>query len=269
MSRAFVAFYMGNYQKKTQHLETLQHGAYFLLLQHCWVHGAIPLEPASRAAIARMTLPAWKKVAPIIDRFFDAEGRNKRATKEIEKAERVSLKRAMAGQKGGFSSGISKSVARGQQLRSKEVANARDLLKQPPKQKPGNSEALKNSKLESSLTSAREGHEKSKQSVGSLATAHDEGARREPPSGGSDDLMASLDRLRIAQGRNCFVEFDTPEWNAHQHDRQVRELKPLQAITVTVDGVEKIGLWLSSKVPEGYDPATCERMAPATEENVE
>lgn len=269
MSRAFVAFYMGDYQKKTQHLDTLQHGAYGLLLQHCWTHGAIPLEPEARAAIARMTVPAWKKIAPIIDRFFDSEGRNKRATKEIEKAERVSLKRAMAGQKGGFSSGISKSIAKGQQLRSAEVANATALLKQTPKQKPTNSEPNKNRKIESTSTAAREGPEISKQTGGSLATAHSEGARREPPSGGADDLMASLDRLRVAQGRNCFVERDTPEWHAHQHDRQIRELKPLHAITVTVEGVEKTGLWLESMVPEGYDPATCERMAPASEENVE
>jgi len=127
MSRPFIAFYAGDYQRKTQHLDTLQHGAYFLLLQHCWTHGSIPLEPASRAAIARMTLPAWKKIAPAIDAFFDAEGRNKRATEEIQKAEVISTKRALAGRSGGIRSGISKAVANGkqmlQQAGSKPVAN--------------------------------------------------------------------------------------------------------------------------------------------------
>lgn len=83
MARAFIAYYVGDYQKKTQHLDTLQHGAYKLLLDHCWVHGSIPLDAASRANICKMTLPAWKKIAPVINAFFDAEGRNKRATEEI------------------------------------------------------------------------------------------------------------------------------------------------------------------------------------------
>jgi uncharacterized protein YdaU (DUF1376 family) len=128
MSRPFIAFYTGDYQRKTQHLDTLQHGALFLLLQHCWTHGSIPLEPASRAAITRMTLPAWKKIASVIDAFFDAEGRNKRATEEIQKAEVISTKRALAGRKGGIRSGISKAAANGkqmlQQTESKPVAFA-------------------------------------------------------------------------------------------------------------------------------------------------
>jgi len=263
MSRAFVAFYMGDYQKKTQHLDTLQHGAYSLLLQHCWTHGSIPLEPSARAAIARMTLPAWKKIAPVINAFFDAEGKNKRATKEIERAERISLKRAMAGQKGGFSSGVSKSIAKGKQMRSNEVANATDLLKQTGKQKPSNCEPIKNSKLESFPTTARETIEKTKQTGVSLATALPTGALREPPS---DDLAASLERLRLAHGRNVFVESGTPEWAAHQHDRQIKKLNPINAITCTVDGVEKTGLWLDRKVPEGYDEATGERIAPQSED---
>ena len=42
----------------------MQHGAYFLLLQHCWANGgSIPIEPEERAVIARMTLSEWKKIA--------------------------------------------------------------------------------------------------------------------------------------------------------------------------------------------------------------
>lgn len=264
MSRAFVAFYMGDYQKKTQHLDTLQHGAYSLLLQHCWTHGSIPIEPAARAAIARMTLPSWKKIAPIINAFFDAEGRNKRATEEIEKSERIRLQRAIAGRKGGFTSGTSKAIAKGQQDRSKDVANATRSLQQPVQQKHGICVPNKNSKLESFPTTAREKVDKTQQIGVSLATAHPMGALRETPD---DGLAASLERLRIAQGRNVFVEHGTPEWNAHQHDRGIKKLNPMSGITCTVDGVEKTGLWLSSKVPDGYDEATGERIAPATAED--
>jgi uncharacterized protein YdaU (DUF1376 family) len=274
MSRAFIAFYMGDYQKKTQHLDTLQHGAYSLLLQHCWTHGSIPLEPSARAAIARMTLPAWKKIAPVIDRFFDVEGRNKRATKEIERAERISLKRAMAGQKGGFKSGISKSIAKGHQLRSNEIANATDLLKQSPKQKTSNSEAVKNSKLESFPTTAREAIERSHQVSGSLATAQFEGARREPLSGETNRLLESLERLRLAKMAEAeppsiegkiWVDEGTDEWNAHLHYAASRKIRPRLASSRTEDGVERKGAYFDSKVPPGYDEATGERIAPQSE----
>lgn len=271
MSRAFVAFYMGDYQKKTQHLDTLQHGAYFLLLQHCWTHGALPQEAAGRAAIARLPLAQWKRIAPTINAFFDGEGRNKRATQEVEKAERVSLKRAMAGRQGGFSSGISKSIAKGQQLRSKEVANATDMLKQTGKQKPTNSVPIQNSKLESFLTTAREGVDDTKQTGGSLATAQLESARREPPIDGS--LAASLDRAGSAArvgcppGRPFWVDFGTTDWAAHEHWRRSRAWKPPTTIIRIQDGVELTGNWFEGRVPTGYDEATGERTAPSENED--
>ena len=114
--RKYIAFYPTDHLRKTQHLDTLQHGALFLLLQHCWSYGSIPLEPAARAAIARMTLSAWRKVAPVVDAFFDSEGRNKRASEEIAKANDISLKRALAGRRGGLKSGLSKSIAIAMQM---------------------------------------------------------------------------------------------------------------------------------------------------------
>jgi uncharacterized protein YdaU (DUF1376 family) len=127
MSRSFIAFYSDDYQRKTQHLDTLQHGAYFLLLQHCWTHGSIPPQPEARAAIARMTLKAWQKIAPVADAFFDAEGRNKRASEEIEKADLIRTKRAIAGKLGGLRSGTSKAIAKLQQTSSKQAAFATQL----------------------------------------------------------------------------------------------------------------------------------------------
>ena len=128
MSRAWIAFYMGDYDKDTQALSTLEHGAYFLLLKQCWVHGCIPLEPAKRANIAKMSLREWNKIAPTIDAFFDEEGRNKRATREIEKADVVRLKRAIAGARGGIASGISKAIRKGHQ--TKREANAKQSFEQ-------------------------------------------------------------------------------------------------------------------------------------------
>jgi uncharacterized protein YdaU (DUF1376 family) len=128
MSRAWIAFYMGDYQKDTNRLTTLEHGAYFLLLQECWTHGSIPLDPAGRAAIAKMPLKAWLKIAPAIDPYFQDDGTNKRATREIEKAEIVRTRRAIAGQRGGFASGISKAIAK--HGYSKTVANVKQNTEQ-------------------------------------------------------------------------------------------------------------------------------------------
>lgn len=275
MSRAFVAFYMGDYQKKTQHLDTLQHGAYGLLLQHCWTHGAIPLDPASRAAIARMTLPAWKKIAPVIDAFFDAEGCNKRATEEIEKSERIRLKRSIAGKSGGHKSGISKAITRGQQLRSNEVANAMDLLRQKGKQKPSFGVPNQNSKLESFPATTREAIEKTQQVSGSLATAQFDSALREPLSGETNRLLESLERLRLAKlaesdagdtKGKIWVDEGTVEWSAHQHYAQSRKIRPRLATTRSEDGVTRTGAYFDSKVPHGYDEATGERIAPKSED---
>jgi len=127
MSRAFIAFYSGDYQRKTQHVSTEQHGAYLLLLMHCWAHGSIPPQPEARAAIARMTLKGWHKIAPTIDAFFDAEGRNKHASEEIAKAEHLSTKRALAGKLRGHRSGTSKAIAKLQQTSGRPAAFAKHL----------------------------------------------------------------------------------------------------------------------------------------------
>lgn len=265
MSRAFIAYYVGDYQKKTQHLDTLQHGAYKLLLDHCWVHGCIPLDAASRANIVKMTLPAWKKIAPVINAFFDAEGRNKRATEEIEKAERVSTIRSMAGQRGGFKSGISKAMAKGEQQRSNEIANARRLPKQitqqTPKQKVGLSVAIQNPSITSSFT----------------GTAREE---PQPLSAETNRLLASLDQIRakkqapapaepideLSTEGKVWVTFGTQEWNAHQHYADSRKIRMRLPIEITEDGVTRKGANFDRLVPIGYDEATGEKIPPSAED---
>lgn len=143
MSRAWIAFYIGDYLKDTQALTTEQHGAYLLLLMECWQKGRVPLDPASRAAIARLPLARWNKISMPIDGFFAEDGTNKRATAEITKAEVVSLKRAIAGAAGGQRSGISKAIARGQQDKRQANACARlqQMNRQTLQQNPGNGKA--------------------------------------------------------------------------------------------------------------------------------
>lgn len=193
MSRPWIAFYHGDYLKDTGQLTTEQHGAYFLLLCHCWQHGSIPLADEQRAAITRLPLARWRKIKDTINSYFQDDGTNKRATKEIEKAEVVGLKRAMAGRKGGIQSGIAKAIAMGERSKreSKFKANAIAGLQQTPKQtgeqKPSNCEAISQSKIiTSENNSAREEPAEIPQvqdnSARLLATALPTGALARSPS---------------------------------------------------------------------------------------
>jgi uncharacterized protein YdaU (DUF1376 family) len=113
MSLPFIAFHMRDYQRDTQQLPLEGHGAYFLLLQHCWTHGHIPADDVARAAICKVTVQRWRKaLAPLVAGYFDANGCNKRATAEIAKAEKIRTRQAMAGHKGGVEAGIRKAARR-------------------------------------------------------------------------------------------------------------------------------------------------------------
>jgi uncharacterized protein YdaU (DUF1376 family) len=214
MSRAWIAFYIGDYLKDTQALTTEQHGAYMLLLMECWQKGQVPLDAASRAAIARVPLPRWKRICAPIDAFFAADGTNKRASAEITKAEMVSLKRAIAGAAGGLRSGLSKAIARGQQ--GKIEANAHARLQQTGRQTPQQNRGISEANHRSESTSS------------SLAAARDVPA----------DLF--------------FVIHDTPEWHAHQRYREQNALAPLVPTTMLRDGVAYRGARVPYPVPPGY-----------------
>lgn len=67
--------------------------------------------------------------------------------------------------------------------------------------------------------------------------------------------------------RLFFLEVGTTEMNAHLHDRQARKMRPPRIWVVTLDGVEKSGAYFKRKVPEGYDEATGECIAPSDAEN--
>lgn len=178
MSRAFVAFYMGDYDRDTQALTTLEHGVYFLLLKECWVHGSIPLEPAKRAKIAKLSLREWHKVAPTINPFFDADGCNKRATKEIEKADASRLRRAMAGQRGGLMSGIQNAIRRGK---------AEAMLQQSQSNAESNAAAMPPAQLQQC-----EANQRSNKITSTFSVAAREGAVRDTSAGSNAETPAGL-----------------------------------------------------------------------------
>ncbi len=100
MARAWMPLYIGDYLADTQHLTTIQHGAYLLLIMHYWQHGKLPNEEAAIAGISRLNRDQWRNNCSAIAAMFEQGWRHKRIDRELEKANGISEKRSHAGRKG-------------------------------------------------------------------------------------------------------------------------------------------------------------------------
>lgn len=97
----WMPFYVGDYLADTLHLNTLQHGAYLLLILAYWRSGE-PLndDDEELATITRSTVAEWKKLRRSMVRFFhvdDGKWAHKRIDAELAKASSITEKRANAG----------------------------------------------------------------------------------------------------------------------------------------------------------------------------
>ena len=96
----WMPLYIGDYLGDTMELDGPQHGAYLLLLMYYWRNGPLPLDDAKLAQIGRTDIRVWKKtVGPVVRAFFhERDGRlhQKRADKELAKADNISAKRRAA-----------------------------------------------------------------------------------------------------------------------------------------------------------------------------
>jgi uncharacterized protein YdaU (DUF1376 family) len=86
----WMPLYWGDYLKNTGHLSTLEHGAYLLLIGHYWGSGRpLPDDDAVLARIVRLNRPAWRKVRPAIEPFFDCRDglwHHRRIERELKEA---------------------------------------------------------------------------------------------------------------------------------------------------------------------------------------
>lgn len=127
-----MQLYVADYLGDTRHLTTEQHGAYLLLLMTMWRSaGRLPNDDKKLARIAGTTPSRWAKIAPEVMEFFSIEGAeitNARLSRELEKAQEKSIKRAASGIKG----------AKAKALKNKETdqANASGLLKHSSEPEP-------------------------------------------------------------------------------------------------------------------------------------
>lgn len=97
---AWMPLFVGDYLRDTMHLSTVAHGAYMLLLMHYWTNGPLPDNEAMLATIARLSVEAWREIAPVVRGFFlereDGHLHQARADRERRRARRLSSKRQEA-----------------------------------------------------------------------------------------------------------------------------------------------------------------------------
>jgi uncharacterized protein YdaU (DUF1376 family) len=107
MSKPFDEFPLSisAYITDTQHLSTLQHGAYLLILMTMRRAGGwIPDDDRKLANIVKLSLAKWRQIAPDVRSLLVADGgklSQKRVLSDLEKMRLLSLKNAMNGKSGG------------------------------------------------------------------------------------------------------------------------------------------------------------------------
>src|SRR6202011_6038578 len=108
MNRPWMPLYVGDYLGDTGHLTTMQHGAYLLLMMHYWRKGELPDDDRQLSKITKLPLRTWCEYRPTLQDFFHSGWKHKRIDAELTRMMRVSEKRAIAGQKGGLGSALSR-----------------------------------------------------------------------------------------------------------------------------------------------------------------
>jgi uncharacterized protein YdaU (DUF1376 family) len=131
MGRAWMPLYVGDYLRDTRDLNTLQHGAYLLLIMHYWQHDALPSDDARLAAITGLSVAQWRRIREPVQAKFSDGWRHKRIEAEIAKTDRALMQRRAAGRNGGVKSGIVRAVAQGEAIIRAEAEGKRALRRNP------------------------------------------------------------------------------------------------------------------------------------------
>jgi uncharacterized protein YdaU (DUF1376 family) len=134
MMRPWMPLYVGDYLGDTGHLTTTQHGAYLLLIMHYWRKGGLPDDDKQLAKITKLPFKVWVEQRETIQAFFHEGWHHKRINAELSKAVDISGRRAVAGQKGGLRSALSRmkletgSLSKHASKQAFSQANAEQLL---------------------------------------------------------------------------------------------------------------------------------------------
>jgi hypothetical protein len=129
MGRAWMPLYVGDYLRDTRDLNTLQHGAYLLLIMHYWQHDALPTDDARLAAITGLSVAQWRRVREPVQAKFAEGWKHKRIEGELAKLDRAVMQRRLAGRNGGIKSGIARAVAQGEAIIRAQAEGKRALAR--------------------------------------------------------------------------------------------------------------------------------------------
>jgi uncharacterized protein YdaU (DUF1376 family) len=129
MGRAWMPLYVGDYLRDTRDLNTLQHGAYLLLIMHYWQHDALPTDDARLAAITGLSVAQWRRIREPVQAKFADGWRHKRIEAELAKLDRAVMQRRIAGRNGGIKSGIARAVAHGEAIIRAQAEGKRALAR--------------------------------------------------------------------------------------------------------------------------------------------
>src|SRR5215207_4369418 len=89
-STPWMPFFPADFVGDTLHLSTEEIGAYMLLICHYWRAGGLPDSDEHLARIARLPLPRWYELRPMLQACFKHPGwRHKRIESELKKASEV------------------------------------------------------------------------------------------------------------------------------------------------------------------------------------
>jgi uncharacterized protein YdaU (DUF1376 family) len=96
-----MKFYPTDYLSDTQHLSTVEHGAYLLLIMNYWQRGtALPDDDRRLSGIARLSFEQWLNIRSTLADFFTIEDgfwRHNRIELEILAVQAKSIKASKAG----------------------------------------------------------------------------------------------------------------------------------------------------------------------------
>jgi uncharacterized protein YdaU (DUF1376 family) len=102
-SLPYMQFYPTDYLSDTQHLTTIEHGAYFLLILNYWQRGCpLPDDDRRLAGIAKMSLEQWLNARSTVVEFFcvaDGKWTHTRIESDIAKAKSTRKQQSEAGKR--------------------------------------------------------------------------------------------------------------------------------------------------------------------------
>jgi uncharacterized protein YdaU (DUF1376 family) len=117
---------IGDYLADTSHLDTLEHGAYLLLLMHYWRKGPLPNDMTQLAHITKLSPDVWSMHQAVLLQFFipGEDGLLHQKRQDIERA-KASNRRQRGSQGAQAKWGIDRAANQTKITRSERLAEAR------------------------------------------------------------------------------------------------------------------------------------------------